>query len=328
MHAITLTEFGSPDVMQWTEVPDPRPQRGQVIVDVAATAVNRADLMQRQGVYPPPPGASEILGLECSGVISELGEGVHGWRVGDRVCALLAGGGYAEQVAVPSTQLLPIPGALDLHAAAALPEVAATVWSNLVMYGGLRSGQVVLLHGGGSGIGTHGIQVAKAFGATVAVTAGSQSKLDFCASLGADILIDYKNQDFVEVLKDRTGGHGADLILDNMGAKYLQPNIDALAMDGTLITIGMQGGVTGELNFGALLGKRGTVHAAGLRGRPETGRSSKADIVADMIARLWPLIEEGTVSPIVHAELPITDAPEGHRMLDADAIGKVILRVQ
>lgn len=324
MHAITLTEFGSPDVMQWSEVPDPRPGRGQVIVDVAATAVNRADLMQRQGFYPPPPGASDILGLECSGIISELGDGVHGWHVGDRVCALLAGGGYAEQVAVPSSQLFPIPGALDLHAAAALPEVASTVWSNLVMYGGLRSGQVVLLHGGGSGIGTHAIQVAKALGATVAVTAGSTAKLDFCASLGADILIDYKNEDFVEALGER----GADLILDNMGAKYLERNVNALAKDGTLITIGMQGGVKGELNFGALLAKRGTIHAAGLRGRPETGPSSKADIVADMTARLWPMIEEGVVSPIIHAELPITEAAEAHRLLDADAIGKVILRVQ
>lgn len=326
MHAITLTEFGSPDVMQWTQVPDLRPERGQVIVDVAAAGVNRADLMQRQGFYPPPPGASETLGLECSGIISELGEGVYDWKVGDRVCALLSGGGYAEQVAVPATQLFPIPGALDLHAAAALPEVASTVWSNLVMYGGLRSGHVVLLHGGGSGIGTHAIQVAKALGATVAVTAGSKAKLDFCASLGADILIDYKEQDFVEVLRDNS--HGADLILDNMGAKYLPRNVDALAMDGTLITIGMQGGLKGELDFGALLGKRGTIHAAGLRGRPETGPSSKADIVADMTARLWPMIEEGVVSPIVHAELPITEAAEAHRMLDADAIGKVILRVQ
>ncbi|MGA9872565.1 MAG: NAD(P)H-quinone oxidoreductase [Rhodococcus sp. (in: high G+C Gram-positive bacteria)] len=328
MHAITLTEFGSSDVMAWTEVPDPRPERGQVIVDVAATAVNRADLMQRQGKYPPPPGASEILGLECSGIIAELGDGVHDWHVGDRVCALLSGGGYAEQVAVPSTQLFPIPGALDLHAAAALPEVASTVWSNLVMYGGMRSGHVVLLHGGGSGIGTHAIQVAKAFGATVAVTAGSQAKLDFCASLGADIEIDYKTQDFVDVLREKTNGHGADLVLDNMGAKYLQRNVEALAMDGTLITIGMQGGVAGELNFGTLLGKRGTVHAAGLRGRPETGPSSKADIVSDMTHRLWPMIEEGAVSPIIHAELPITEAAEAHRLLDADAIGKVILRVQ
>lgn len=322
MHAITLTEFGSPEVMQWTEVPDLQPARGQVIVDVAAAGVNRADLMQRQGFYPPPPGASETLGLECSGIISELGEGVHDWKVGDRVCALLAGGGYAEQVSVPSTQLFPVPRGLDLHAAAALPEVASTVWSNLVMYGGLRSGHVVLLHGGGSGIGTHAIQVAKALGATVAVTAGSKEKLDFCASLGADILINYKEQDFVEELPD-----GADLILDNMGAKYLERNVNALAMDGTLITIGMQGGLAGELNFGALLGKRGTIHAAGLRGRPETGPSSKADIVSDMTARLWPMIEEGVVAPIIHAELPITEVAEAHRLLDADAIGKVILRI-
>ncbi|OZC59730.1 NAD(P)H-quinone oxidoreductase [Rhodococcus sp. 06-621-2] len=323
MHAITLTEFGAPEVMRWSEVPDPRPNRGEVIIDVAATAVNRADLVQREGNYPPPPGASDILGLECSGTISELGEGVHGWKVGDRVCALLAGGGYAERVAVPSTQVLPIPGHLDLHAAAALPEVASTVWSNLVMYGGLRSGQVLLLHGGGSGIGTHAIQVGKALGATVAVTAGSKAKLDICESLGADIMIDYKNDDFVKALPA-----GADFILDNMGAKYLQRNIDALAMDGTIITIGMQGGANGELNFRALLAKRGTIHAAGLRGRPETGKSSKADIVKDMTNRLWPMIEEGVVAPIIHDELPITEAAKGHRMLDADAVGKVVLRVQ
>ena len=329
MRAITLKEFGDPDVMEWTEVPDPRPSRGQVIVDVSATAINRADLMQRQGNYPPPPGASDILGLECSGIISELGEGVSGWKVGDKVCALLAGGGYAEQVAVPATQLFPIPDGLDLHVAAALPEVASTVWSNLVMDAHMRSGQVLLIHGGGSGIGTHAIQVAKQMGVTVAVTAGSKYKLDMCADLGADILIDYKNLDFVDEIRSQTDDHGADLILDNIGAKYLDRNLDALAMDGTVVTIGMQGGVKGELNFGKLLAKRGSVHAAGLRGRPETGPSSKANIVADLTEHLWPMISEGRVTAVVHAEIPITEAPQGHRMLDeAKTIGKVILRVQ
>ncbi|MGH3628509.1 MAG: NAD(P)H-quinone oxidoreductase, partial [Sciscionella sp.] len=283
MHAITISEPGGPDVLRWTEVADPVPAAGEVLLDVAASAVNRADVQQRQGNYPPPKGASEILGLECSGTISALGEGVTGWQVGERVCALLAGGGYAEQVAVPQGQLLPLPESVDLVTAAALPEVACTVWSNVVSYAGLSRGDVLLVHGGSGGIGTHAIQLGKAFGATVAVTAGSAQRLARCAELGADITINYREQDFVDELRGATGGHGADVILDNMGAKYLQSNVDALAKDGRLVVIGLQGGNTGELSLGSMLGKRATLHAAGLRGRT---LEDKAAIVAEVGQRL------------------------------------------
>ncbi|WP_306363238.1 NAD(P)H-quinone oxidoreductase [Nocardia sp. CC227C] len=327
MYAVTLDEFGGPEVMRWAEVPDPpAPGPGEVAIEVVAAGVNRADLLQRQGFYPPPPGASEIIGLECSGVVAEVGAGVRDPRPGDRVCALLSGGGYAERVVVPATQVLPVPEEMDLAAAAALPEVAATVWSNLVMRAGLHAGQLLLIHGGGSGIGTHAIQVAVSRGARVAVTAGSRLKLDACAELGASILINYREQDFVEAL--RAEGAGADIILDVMGASYLSRNIDALAEDGQLVVIGMQGGVKAELNLGALLGKRGTVHATNLRRRPATGRGSKAEIIAELRRHLWPLVAAGTVTPVVHAELPVTEAGEAHRLLDSDkTVGKVILAI-
>lgn len=331
MRAINLTGFGEPEVMEWSAAPDPEPGHGEVLIEVAAAGVNRADLLQRRGYYPPPPGASEILGLECSGVIAAVGAGVDDWTVGDRVCALLSGGGYAEKVVVPAGQVLPVPEGLDLVAAAGLPEVAATVWSNLVMTAGLRAGQLVLLHGGGSGIGTHAIQVAVALGARVAVTAGSGEKLERCRELGASVLINYREHDFVDLVcaEKGLGGAGADIILDNMGAAYLSRNVQALAPDGQLIVIGMQGGVAAELNLGALLAKRGTIRAIGLRGRPATGPSSKAEIVADMRKRLWPLLADGTVVPVVHAELPITEAAAAHRMLDeTGTVGKVVLRVR
>ncbi|MEV6771060.1 NAD(P)H-quinone oxidoreductase [Nocardia sp. NPDC051030] len=333
MYAVTLDGFGGPEVMTWAQVEDlPAPGPGEVSIQVTAAGVNRADLLQRQGFYPPPPGASELLGLECSGVIAEVGPGVQDWNKGDRVCALLPGGGYAETVVAPVTRLLPVPDGLDLAAAAALPEVAATVWSNLVMTAGLHSGQLLLIHGGGSGIGTHAIQVAVSLGARVAVTAGSQFKLDRCKELGATILINYREEDFVAALKSTVStrdGSGADIILDNMGAKYLARNVDALALDGHLVVIGMQGGPVGELNLGALLGKRGNIHATGLRFRPETGRSSKAEIIAEVRRQLWPLVADGTVVPVVSAELPVTEAAEAHRLLDSDeTVGKVVLRIR
>jgi putative PIG3 family NAD(P)H quinone oxidoreductase len=321
MYAITIREPGGPDVLEWTEVPDPRPGPGEVLIDVAASAVNRADLLQRQGFYPPPRGASEVLGLECSGVIAELGEGVEGWNVGDEVCALLAGGGYAEKVAVPAGQVLPVPAEVETLAAAGLPEVACTVWANVVMHAGLHEGQVLLVHGGAGGIGTHAIQVGKALGATVAVTAGSAERLERCRQLGADITINYKEQDFVEVLAKETGG--ANVILDNMGAKYLERNVDTLAMDGRLIVIGMQGGVQGELNLGKLMGKRASVFGAGLRARP---LDQKAAIVADVRERLWPLVEQGSVGPIVGQVVPMAEAASAHRMLEEGTVfGKVLL---
>jgi NADPH2:quinone reductase len=329
MYAITIDQPGGPEVMKWAQQPDPELPRGHVLVEVAATAVNRADLLQRQGFYPPPPGASDILGLECSGVITELGEDVTGWSVGDEVCALLAGGGYAEKVAVPATQLLPVPAGVDLRVAASLPEVACTVWSNVVMRGGLRRGQVLLVHGGGGGIGTHAIQVGKALGARVAVTAGSEDKLNRCRELGADILINYRDSDFVASLAEATDNHGADVVLDNMGASYLGRNVDALAMDGHVVIIGMQGGRKGEVDIAKLMGKRGNITSTGLRGRPLTGPGGKADIVADVRAKLWPLIADGSVQPIVSTELPITKAPLAHQLLDSpETVGKVILTVK
>ncbi|WP_340685859.1 NAD(P)H-quinone oxidoreductase [Amycolatopsis coloradensis] len=321
MYAITIREPGDPDVLEWTEVPDPVAGEGEVVIEVAASAVNRADLLQRQGNYPPPPGASEIIGLECSGTIAEIGEGVEGWRIGDEVCALLAGGGYGEKVAVPAGQLLPLPAEVELLAAAGLPEVACTVWANVVMHAGLSEGEVLLVHGGAGGIGTHAIQVAKALGATVAVTAGSEDRLESCRQLGADIAINYKEQDFVEVLRAETGG--ANVILDNMGAKYLDRNLDALAMDGKLVIIGMQGGVKGELNIGKVMGKRASLYGAGLRSRP---LEQKAAIVADVRERLWPLVEQGSVKPIVGQVVPMAEAAAAHRALeDGTVFGKVLL---
>ncbi|MFE2956666.1 NAD(P)H-quinone oxidoreductase [Nocardia tengchongensis] len=328
MYAVTLDGFGGPEVMKWAQVDDlPAPGPGEVAIDVVAAGVNRADLLQRQGLYPPPPGASEVLGLEVSGLVAEVGPGVRDWRPGDRVCALLSGGGYAERVIAPASQVLPIPEGLDVAAAAALPEAAATVWSNLVMTAGLHSGQLLLIHGGGSGIGTHAIQVARVLGARVAVTAGSQFKLDRCAELGATVLINYREHDFVTTLHSEYSG--ADIILDNMGAAYLERNVAALAEDGHLVIIGMQGGVTAELNLAVLLGKRGAIHATNLRRRPEHGRGSKAEIISELRRHLWPLISDGTVAPVVSAEVPVTDAARAHRLLDSDeTVGKVILQIR
>ncbi|EHR48688.1 putative NAD(P)H quinone oxidoreductase, PIG3 family [Saccharomonospora marina XMU15] len=321
MHAIMVREPGGPQNLEWTQVPDPVPGAGEVVIDVAASAVNRADLLQRQGHYPPPPGASEIIGLECSGTIAEIGEGVSGWKVGDEVCALLAGGGYAQRVAVPAVQLLPVPGEVELVAAAALPEVACTVWSNVVMHAGLSEGEVLLVHGGAGGIGTHAIQVGKALGATVAVTAGSPDRLERCGQLGADITINYREQDFVEEVKRETGG--ADVILDNMGAKYLGRNIDALATGGRLVVIGMQGGTKAELNLGKLIAKRASIAATTLRARPV---EEKGEIVAAVREHLWPMVELGTVRPVIGQAFPLERAADAHRALEEGGIfGKILL---
>ncbi|MPY82572.1 MAG: zinc-binding dehydrogenase [Actinophytocola sp.] len=320
MHAITISEPGGPEVLTWTEVPDAVAGPGEVLVDVAASAVNRADLLQRQGFYPPPPGASEYPGLECSGTVAEVGEGVTGWQPGDQVCALLAGGGYAEQVAVPAEQLLPVPGEVELLAAAGLPEVACTVWSNVVMHARLGEDELLLVHGGAGGVGTHAIQVAKALGARVAVTAGDDDRLDRCGQLGADILINYRTQDFVATVKEHGG---ADVILDVMGAKYLESNVNALTTGGRLIIIGMQGGRKGELDIAKLLTKRASVAATSLRARP---LEEKAAIVADVRERLWPLVEQGTVAPVIDQVIPMSNAGEAHRALDAGGVfGKIVL---
>ncbi|MFD5842543.1 NAD(P)H-quinone oxidoreductase [Streptomyces chartreusis] len=323
MHAITIPEPGGPEALVWDEVPDPVAGEGEVLVEVVAGAVNRADILQRQGFYNPPPGTSPYPGLECSGRIAEVGPGVSGWAVGDEVCALLAGGGYAEKVAVPAGQLLPLPKGVSLTQAAALPEVVCTVWSNVFMVAHLRPGETLLVHGGSSGIGTMAIQLAKAVGAKVAVTAGSSQKLDRCAELGADILINYREQDFVEEIKKATDGAGADVILDNMGAKYLDRNVQTLAVNGRLAIIGMQGGIKGELNIGALLGKRGAISATSLRARPLT---EKAAIVAAVREHVWPLLDAGHVRPVVDRELPMNEAAEAHRVVEESGhVGKVLL---
>lgn len=312
MRAVTVPEPGGPDVLTLAEIPDPD-ATDQVLIDVAAAGVNRADLLQRQGHYPPPPGASPILGLECSGTLAD----------GAEVCALLTGGGYAERVAVPAGQVMPVPAGVDLITAAGLPEVACTVYSNLTMVAGLMAGEWVLIHGGAGGIGTFAIQWARAVGARVAVTAGSDAKLAQCAELGAEVLINYRTQDFPDEVRRATGGHGADVILDIMGAKYLMPNVAALAADGRIVVIGLQGGVKAELNLGALLTKRGTIAATALRSRPE---EQKAQICRRVVADVWPAIAAGQIRPVIDRVLPLGQAAEAHRVMAAsDHVGKILL---
>jgi len=277
MRAVVVTESGGPEVLEVQDVPDPEAKPGEVIVRVAATAVNRADLLQRQGNYPPPHGAAPYLGLECSGTIAALGESVAGWNVGDEVCALLAGGGYAELVAVPVGQLMPVPHGTSLVDAAALPETSCTVWSMVFGAGHLQPGERLLVHGGTSGIGTMAIQLAHQRGAVVFATAGTPRKVEFCRELGADVAINYRDEVFDDRVLAETGGQGVDVVLDNMGALYLPRNISSLAVGGRLVVLGLQGGRKGELDLGALLAKRASVLAAGLRSSPaRSGPSSTA----------------------------------------------------
>ncbi|TBR17019.1 MAG: NAD(P)H-quinone oxidoreductase, partial [Chitinophagaceae bacterium] len=312
------------DVLTLADVPDPTPGPGEVLVDVVATAVNRADLLQRRGFYEPPPGASRYPGLECSGRIAALGEGVSGWSVGDKVCALLSGGGYAEKVAVPAGQLLPVPRGICLVDAAALPEVACTVWANVFMLAALRPGEVLLVHGGTSGIGTMTIQLATRHGARVLCTVGTDEKAQRATDLGAELAINYRTADFVEAVRDATGG--ADVVLDNMGGAYLSRNVDVLRTGGRLVVIGLQGGVKGELDLGALLAKRGAVHATSLRARPV---EEKAAIVAAVREHVWPAVEAGEVRPVIDRVLPLDRVAEAHAVLEASThVGKVVLRVR
>jgi len=323
MRAIVLE---SSDQLSWQEIPDVTAGPGEVLIKVAAAGVNRADVLQAAGKYPPPPGASEIIGMEVAGVVTKTGSGVTEWSVGHEVCALLGGGGYAEYVAVPAGQVMPIPDGVDVVDAAGLPEVACTVWSNLVMTAHLSKGQLLLMHGGASGIGTHAIQVARALGARVAVTAGSAEKLEFCRDLGAEITINYRDEDFVARLREETDG--ADVIFDIMGAAYLDRNIDALAIDGQLVIIGMQGGVMGELNIAKLLSKRARVIGTTLRGRPVSGPNSKSEIVHAVTASVWPMIADGRVRPIIGARLPIQQAGDAHQQLVSGKVtGKIVLTV-
>jgi putative PIG3 family NAD(P)H quinone oxidoreductase len=326
MKAVLASGPGGPEVLSLGEVPDPEPAAGEVLVDVAATAVNRADLLQRAGNYPPPPGASDILGLECSGRIAALGEGVTGWQVGDEVCALLSGGGYAERVCVPAVQLMRVPAGLDLITAAALPEVACTVWSMVLdraPAAALLPGESFLVHGGSSGIGTMAIQLAVAQGSRAFATAGTEEKLAACRELGAELAINYREQDFVQVIAEHTGGTGVDVVLDTIGAKYLPANLESLATGGRISVIGMLGGVTGSLNLATLLRKRASLFGAGLRARPA---EQKAAIVAGTEAHVWPLISDGRVRPVVHEVLSLAQAAEAHRIVEASGhIGKLVL---
>ena len=320
MRAVVASGPGGPDVLSIGEVDEPALRPGEVLLDVVATAVNRADTLQRLGFYPVPPGGSEIIGLECSGTIAELGPEVEGWSVGDEVCALLTGGGYAARVAVPVGQLMPVPAGVSLVDAAALPEVACTVWSNLFMVAGLRPGERLLVHGGAGGIGTMAIQLAAALEARVFATAGSAEKLAVCTTLGADVAINYRDEDFVEIL---AAEGGADVILDNMGAKYLARNVDALATAGRLVIIGLQGGTKAELDIAALLRKRGAVIATALRSRPV---EEKAAICAEVVEHVWPLVADGTVVPVIHARLPLSEVAVAHQLMeDSGHVGKIVL---
>ena len=325
MRAVVISEPGGPEVLEWSEVPDPVPGPGDVLIDVAAAGVNRADLLQRQGFYPPPPGAPPYPGLECSGRVAAVGSAVTGWKAGDEVCALLSGGGYAEQVAVPAGQVLPVPGGVSLTEAAGLPETTCTVYAGVFQFAGLADGQTLLVHGGASGIGTTAIQLAKARGARVICTAGSAQKLARCRELGADLAVSYRDEDFVAAVKDATGGEGADVILDIMGASYLARNVAALGIGGRLVIIGRQGGSRAELDLGMLQGKRASIHATTLRARPA---AEKAAIVSAVRENAWPLIAAGKVTPVIDRTVPMSKAADAHRVLEAGVhTGKVLLEI-
>ncbi|GAB3530546.1 NAD(P)H-quinone oxidoreductase [Arthrobacter monumenti] len=326
MKAIYVREPGGPEVLEVREAEAPEPGPGEVLIDVTAAGLNRADVQQRKGLYPPPDGISEVPGLEVSGRVAALGPDVEGeLSVGDAVVALLAGGGYAEQVVAPAGQVLPVPEGMDLTTAAALPEVAATVFSNLFMAAGVRAGDTVLIHGGAGGIGTMAVQLVKAFDARAAVTAGSREKLEVAAILGAEVLINYHEQDFVEEIKNATDGRGADVILDVVGAKYLEQNVEALAVSGRLVVIGLQGGAKAELNLGTLMRKRAAVLGTTLRARPI---AEKTTIMRAVGEHVWPLVRSGKVRPQVDRTFPLADAAAAHEYFDSGShTGKVLLTV-
>ncbi|MFC7977975.1 NAD(P)H-quinone oxidoreductase [Streptomyces cinereoruber] len=316
MKAVSIREHGGPEVLEWIEVEDPTPAAGEVVVDVVASALNRADVMQRWGLYPLQPDWSPYPGLEVSGCVSAIGEGVTGWQVGDEVCALLTGGGYAQKVAVPAGQLLPVPKGIGLVEAAGLPEITATVWSNLVMTAGVKAGETLLVHGGAGGVGTMAIQVAKTLGARVVTTVGGPEKAGRARELGADVAIDYRTEDFTE--------HGPyDVILDVVGGDYLERNVRSLAADGRLVVIGLQKGLEGQLNLAEIVFKRASVHGTTLRTR---SKEYKAEVVAEVRKNVWPLIESGAVRLIVERTVPMAEAAEGHRLMEAGGhLGKILL---
>ena len=323
MIAIEIREPGEPDVLVPVERPKPAPGAGEVLIRVAAAGVNRPDVFQRRGRYPPPPGASDIPGLEVSGVIDALGPGVTEWRVGDAVCALVTGGGYAEYCVAPAPQCLPVPRDMDVVTAAAIPETFFTVWTNVFQRGRLRPNESMLVHGGSSGIGTTAIQLAKARGSRVFATAGSAEKCAACERLGAERAINYRDADFVAVVRDLTGGRGVDVVLDMVGGDYFARNIDALAVEGRLVEIATLQGVKAEVNIQTIMQRRLTITGSTLRARPV---ADKGAIAAELRQHVWPLLESGAVKPIVHATFPLRNAAEAHRVMESSAhIGKLVL---
>ncbi|KAJ4975586.1 hypothetical protein NE237_000692 [Protea cynaroides] len=323
MKAVVITSFGGPEVLQLQEVEDPKIGDEEVLIKIEATALNRADTIQRKGSHPPPKGSSPYPGLECSGIVEAIGKNVTRWKIGDQVCALLNGGGYAEKVAVRAAQVLPVPPGISLKDAAAFPEVACTVWSTVFMTSRLSAGETFLIHGASSGIGTFAIQIAKHQGAKVFVTAGSEEKLAFCKDIGADVCINYKTEDFAARVKEETGGKGVDVILDNVGGPYFQRNLDSLNVDGRLFIIGFMGGAFTEVNLACMLARRLTVQAAGLRNRsPE----KKAEIVSEVEKNVWPAITAGKVKPVVYKTMPLDEAADAHRLMESSVhIGKILL---
>jgi putative PIG3 family NAD(P)H quinone oxidoreductase len=326
MKFVQIATPGGPEVLQIGTRTTPKPAAGEALVKVAAAGLNHADLMQRGGKYPPPPGASDIMGLELSGTIAALGDGVTGWKVGDQVCALLAGGGYAEYCAVPAPQLMPVPKGLSMVEAAGVPEAVMTVWTNVFDRGRLKAGETFLVHGGSSGIGTWAIQLAKHFGARVFTTAGTAEKCAFCVKLGAERAINYKTEDFETVMKEVTGGKSVDLTLDMVAGDYIQKNIAIAKPDGRIVCIATQKSTKAEINIGLLMRGRLTLTGSTLRPRPVT---EKGEIAMAMRKHVWPLIEAGKVKPIIHATFPFARAAEAHRMMEASThIGKIVLTAE
>jgi len=325
MRAVEISEPGGPEVLKETTRPVPTPQAGEILIRIAFAGVNRPDAIQRAGGYPAPKGASDLPGLEASGEVAAIGPGVDRWKVGDKVCALLPGGGYAEYAATPQDQALPIPDGLSLKEAAAVPETAFTVWSNVFQRGGLQAGEAFLVHGGSSGIGTTAIQLASAFGARVFATAGSAEKCAVCEALGAEKAINYRDEDFVEAVKAATAGRGADVILDMVGGDYLPRNFRAAAMDGRIVSIGFLQGPKAEINFSAAMVRRITWTGSTLR--PQSNEA-KARIAHALEAKVWPLIAAGRVKPIMDSEFPLAEAAKAHARMESSAhVGKIVLKV-
>ncbi|PZP62221.1 MAG: NAD(P)H-quinone oxidoreductase [Azospira oryzae] len=326
MRAVEIKEAGPPETLALTTRPVPTPKAGEVLIKVAAAGVNRPDVLQRQGKYPPPPGASDLPGLEVAGTIVKLGEGATGWQVADRVCALLTGGGYAEYVAVPAAQCLPVPKGLTLVEAASLPETFFTVWHNVFERGQLKPGESFLVQGGTSGIGVTAIQMVKAFGNRVFATAGSDEKCGACVKLGADRAINYKTEDFVDVLQKETAGRGVDVILDMVGGDYIPRELKALAPDGRLVLIAFLGGAKATVNFADVMMRRLTITGSTLRARPV---EVKASIAQALREKVWPLIEAGKIRPVVHATFPLAEAAKAHALMESSThVGKIMLTVE